>query len=565
MKKIVAGILILNTLFLYGCKNDSDDTNSNNTNIGTDTTQAELNILNSLVFPKNNQEGLSGNLRPEESGTTYNPEAVIPPQCYTKHEGQYNPCMTCHQTYPFKSRPNQMNDGGLQREYAFSDLGTQNHWKNLFEDRTDAMAQITDQQVIDYIYTDNYSPLITQLKTSSDWQGPIPEIENLQQGEVAFDEHGFAQDGSGWVAFNYKPLPSTFWPTNGSTDDVMIRLPEAFRTSACDTKILSKDTYLANLSILEASIKKLDSISTPPIDENKICTDLNGDGIMTIVEQINQQKSYVGNAHSIEVTEMLYPLGTQFLHTVRYVGIKSDGEIIIPARMKEVRYMEKFKFLPATELISRYGKERQEKIDELLPKYTHRGDKGTDNGFGWMVQGFIEAEDGHLRKQSEEEHLFCMGCHTTIGTTIDDTFAFPRKVTGAEGWKYINLKEMKDVPMVNGSAEGEIKHYMRTVGGGNEFRENPEILQRFFNDDGTLNDDALTQAKDVYDLITPSVRRALDLNKAYMTIVKDQDFIHGRDANLGVSKNVYESIDNKTPVLPEENTVLWDIRLNWAK
>jgi len=182
-----------------------------------------------------------------------------------------------------------------------------------------------------------------------------------------------------------------------------------------------------------------------------------------------------------------------------------------------------------------------------------------------MVQGFIEAEDGHLRKQSEEEHLFCMGCHSTIGTTIDDTFAFPRKVTGAKGWEYISLKGMKDAPMVNGSAEGEIKHYLRTVGGGNEFRENPEILQRFFNDDGTLNGDALTQTKDVYDLITPSVRRALDLNKAYMTIVKDQDFIHGRDANLGVSKNVYKSVDNKTPVLPEENTVLWDIRLNWAE
>ena len=48
-----------------------------------------------------------------------------------------------------------------------------------------------------------------------------------------------------------------------------------------------------------------------------------------------------------------------------------------------------------------------------------------------------------------------------------------------------------------------------------------------------------------------------------MTIVKEQDFIHGRDANLGVAKNVYESVDNNTPVLPEENAVPWDIRLNW--
>ncbi|MDF1644274.1 MAG: hypothetical protein P1U80_08825 [Pseudomonadales bacterium] len=556
MKKIVVGILVLSCVFLLSCQGNSD---------GVNATQSDSNIINGLVFPEDNPKGLPGNLRSEESGTTYNPEAVIPPQCYTKHEGQYNPCMTCHQTYPFKSRPNQMNDGSLQSEYAFSDLGTQNHWRNLFEDRTDAMAQITDQQVIDYIYTDNYSPLITQLKASSDWQGPIPEIENLHQGEAAFDEHGFARDGSGWVAFNYKPLPSTFWPTNGSTDDVMIRLSEPFRTSACDSGKISKDTYLANLSLLEASIKNLDSISTPPIDENRICEDLNDDGILTIVEKIDKREFYVGNANTIKTAQMLYPTGTQFLHTVRYVGIDPDGDITIPARMKEVRYMEKFKFLTPIELISRYGKERQEKIDELLPKYTHRGDQGTDNTFGWMVQGFIEAEDGHLRKQSEEEHLFCMGCHSTIGTTIDNTFAFSRKVTGAKGWKYINLKGMKDAPTVNGSAEGEIKHYMRMVGGGNEFRENPEILQRFFKADGTLNKDAFTQAKDVYDLITPGVRRALDLNKAYMSIVQAQDYIHGRDANLGVSKNVYESVDNQTPVLPAENTTSWDMRLNWLE
>jgi hypothetical protein len=525
----------------------------------------DTSVLKQLTFPKTVATTTPGILRPPQSDALYNAEAVIPPQCYTKHEGQYNPCMTCHQTYPFKSRPNQMNDGSLQNEYAFSDLGTQNHWRNLFEDRTDAMAQITDQQVIDYIYTDNYSPLITQLKASSDWQGPIPEIENLHQGEAAFDEHGFARDGSGWVAFNYKPLPSTFWPTNGSTDDVMIRLSEPFRTSACDSGKISKDTYLANLSLLEASIKNLDSISTPPIDENRVCEDLNGDGILTIVENIDKREFYVGNANAIETAQMLYPTGTQFLHTVRYVGIDSDGGITIPARMKEVRYMEKFKFLTPIELISRYGKERQEKIDELLPKYTHLGDQGTDNTFGWMVQGFIEADDGHLRKQSEEEHLFCMGCHSTIGTTIDNTFAFSRKVTGAKGWKYINLKGMKDAPTVNGSAEGEIKHYMRMVGGGNEFRENPEILQRFFKADGTLNEDAFAQAKDVYDLITPGVRRALDLNKAYMSIVQAQDYIHGRDANFGISKNVYDSVDNQTPVLPAENTASWDMRLNWQE
>ena len=57
------------------------------------------------------------------------------------------------------------------------------------------------------------------------------QIENLQLGAGAFDEQGFALDGSHLVSFNYKPLPSAFWPTNGSTDDVMVRLSAAYPDS----------------------------------------------------------------------------------------------------------------------------------------------------------------------------------------------------------------------------------------------------------------------------------------------------------------------------------------------
>lgn len=557
MNKLIL-ILSFTTAVFVACQSSHDD---HDDSINT----PDLSVISDLVFPQDIVEGPKGQLRITESLSTYNPEGVIPPQCYTKHDAAFNPCMTCHQSYPYKSRPNQMGDGGLQREYAFSDLGVVNHWLNLFEDRTDAMANISDQDVIDYIYTDNYTPLIKQLHETPDWQGPIPAIENLHLGKQAFDEQGFALDGSGWVAFNYKPMPSTFWPTNGSTDDVMVRLPENFRASDCDSEAFSRDTYLANLSILEASIKRLESISTPPIDENKVCTDLNGDGQLTTVENINQLSRFVGQASDIETADMIYPVGTQFLHTVRYIGITAEGEITVSPRMKEVRYMKKFQFFNISHLASMYGNEHQEKIDGLLPKYIHRGDQGTDNSFGWMVQGFIEAEDGHLRRQTQEEHLFCMGCHTTIGSTIDQTFAFPRKVTGAKGWGYINLKGMSDTPNVDGPGYGEIKHYLKTVGGGNEFRENLEMVERFFNQDGTLNEAAVDQARDVYDLITPGLRRALDLNKAYMTIVHDQDYIHGRDANLTPAKNVHPNIDNHTPVLPEDKTVPWDIRLLWPE
>ena len=519
--------------------------------------------LSNLNFPTTLSTSSAGSLRPVESGLTYNKEAVVPPQCYTKHEASFNPCMTCHQTYPFGSRPNSMNDGGLQFEYAFSDLGVSNHWLNLFEDRSDAVAAISDQAVIDYIYTDNYSTLIDQLESTPDWTGPIPAIEDLELGAAAFDDQGFALDGSHWVAFNYKPLPSTFWPTNGSTDDVMLRLPEAFREQSCGgSGGYSRDTYLANLAILEAAIKDLSSISVPPIDENAFCRDLNGDSVLGVIETIQRPSHYVGNAAGTEVVPMLYPLDTEFLHTVRYVGLNATGEITVPPRMKEVRYMRKYQFFSEPQLISKYGNENQEKIDGLLPKYVSRGDEGMDNSFGWMVLGFIEAAEGHLRKQSEEETLFCMGCHTTIGTTIDQTFAFPRKVTGAAGWGYIDLKAMSDAPSVGGSEE-EILNYLKVVGGGNEFRENDEIIEKWFDGNGNV-DEAKVLAADVYELITPSPERALILNKAYMTIVQDQDFIYGRDASVTPAVNVYDSIDpDSAPVLPEAHRHTWDIRLDW--
>lgn len=567
--------MILLSALLYACSGDNAHTTAPPGQqapgqSGDKLSAADQELLSSLSFPGEVATASpTPTLRQPKPETIYNAEAVIPPQCYTKHEAKYNPCMTCHQTYPYRSRPNTMDDGSQQVAYLFSDIGEVNHWTNLFEDRRERIEKISDQHVLDYIHTDNYSPLIEQLKNTRDWQGPIPELKNLALGAEAFDELGFAKDGSHWVAFNYKPLPSTFWPTNGATDDVMIRLPAKFRQAGCGGDgQYSKDAYLANLSILEMAIKDLHDISTPDIDERAFCVDLNGDEQLSVVNRIKRPEHYVGDAADEVVATMLYPLGTEFLHSVRYVGINEGGEITVPPRMKELRYMNKFVFYPPEHLVSMYGNERQEKVDELIPKYINRGDKGTDNSFGWMMLGFIEDEQGSLRMQSEEENLFCMGCHTTVGTTIDQTFAFARKVTGSKGWSYINLKGMQDAPYVgqekvDGEVIGEIADYLATVGGGNEFRENAEIRQRFLNEDGSLNTAALA-GKDVYQLITPSLRRALDLNKAYMTIVADQDFVHGRDPNIAPAVNVYREIDPETAsVLPADKVRHWDLRLNW--
>ncbi|HJR70684.1 MAG TPA: hypothetical protein VKA43_11630 [Gammaproteobacteria bacterium] len=490
---------------------------------------------------------------------TYNREAVIPPQCYTRTEGVHNPCYVCHQNQRAGGE-NTMNDADLQVAYTFSDVGTTNHWLNLFENRSTRVAAMGDEEILAWIDGDNYSELPGRLEAAG-FGGYVPDLAGLEQGAAAFDADGFARDGSGWVAFNYKPLPSTFWPTNGSTDDVMIRLPDAFRRTANGT--LSRDAYRANLAILEANVKGLATIDTRPIDETVLDVDVDGDGALGMATRIARISSFVGAASEHLLLPPLYPQGTEFLHTVRYVGIRADGTVGISRRMKEVRYMRKSSIMPLAQLAELYREEQYAKEAGYLPGYINRWQQGLDNEMGWLVQGFIEDRNGRLRVQTYEETLFCMGCHTSLGATIDKTFAFPRKVDGAAGWGYIELHGMPDAPNV-GETLGEIATYLERVGGGSEFRNNDEMLARWFAADGTL-DRAKVAAADVHELISPSRERALALNKAYRTIVADQDYVFGRDAVIVPPRNVYDEVDPETaPTLGADRFFEWDIRLDWG-
>lgn len=490
----------------------------------------------------------------------FNQEAIIPPQCYTRTEGRFNPCYVCHQD-PIAGRENTMADGDLQLAYSFSDVGMTNHWANLFEDRRKAVAAISDEEILEWVNRENYSALAPKLEAAG-FTGWIPDLAGLERGAAAFDAEGFALDGSHWVAFNYKPLPSTFWPTNGSTDDVMIRLPAEFRTD--DAGRYSSDVYKANLAIVEATVKGFDSISSLAIDERNVGVDLNGDSALGVVERVDAVERYVGAAKDHFRDTFLYPEGTEFLHTVRYLGIGEDGEIGVSARMKEVRYMRKWVDYVKPAYARYYQEEAFAKELGNLPQYIHLGDRGLDNGFGWSIQGFIEDVDGELRALTYEENLFCMGCHTSVGATIDKTFGFPRKVDGAAGWGYIDLHGMPDAPN-RGETLGEIATYLARVGGGGEFRSNEEMFERWFNADGAVNTERLSAAADVYELVTPSVERALALNKAYRLIVAEQDYLYGRDAMVEPPVNVYERIDNETaPTLPESAYHAWDIRLDWG-
>jgi len=510
----------------------------------TSTEQQQPQDIEALAYIKGNE--------------TYNFEAPIPAQCYTKTESKHNPCYICHQTYKDDNRPNKMNDGFQQGSYAFSEIGESNSWNNLFKDRTKAIEKVSDSEIIQYIEQDNYAPLIEWMKSDA-WNGAVPEIKNLSSGAAAFDKNGLALDGSRWVAFNYKPLPSTFWPTNGATDDTFIRLPEKFSEL---NGAFSKDIYYANLSLVEMVIADTQTTTTIPLNETVIGQDLNGDKVLSnAVTTIKRQAQYVGDAKNEVLTPMLYPENTAFLHTVRYVGI--DEEKIVPSkRMKEVRYMQKTSFLPSTRIASRYYQEFKDKHFEKLPLAVDKEDRGTSNGFGWMLWGFIEDEHGSLRKQHQEEQFFCIGCHKSIGTTIDHTFSFPRKVAGSSGWGYIDLTKIADVPNI-GETKGEYLTYLDRVGGGDEFRQNTEMLSRWFDQHGAVDTAKVEQLTSIYELITPSPERALALNKAYREVVKEQSYLYGRDVVLSPATNVFEQINTEVAPLKPEFRYSWDIRLNW--
>lgn len=496
-----------------------------------------------------------------EHGEAYNPEAVIPPQCYTKTEGKHNPCYVCHQSNEDKLHSNQMRDGTLQGSYDFSDVGLTNSWKNLFTDRTQKIKSISDQTILNYINEDNYSPLIKWMK-SDEWSGAIPEIKHFSKGADAFDEHGLARDGSMWMAFNYKPMPSMFWPTNGSTDDVMMRLPHEFYELNGERNL---DVYFINLALIEISILELDETSIMPVNEKQMNIDVNGNGVIeSSVDRVVRRSHYVGDAQNIKLEHMLYPQGTEFLHSVRYVGLNDDGSVKVSARLKELRYMKKHTFFPQTRIRQAYYGESKEKHFGNLPAVSDFGDRGFANGFGWLIWGFIEDEAGQLRKQAREEQFFCAGCHKTIGTTIDQTFSFPRKLAGADGWGYIDLTKLIDAPN-RGEEKGEFVTYMERVQGGDEFRQNSEMIERWFNQDGSLKYAEIKALPSIYELITPSKERALALNKAYLTIVKEQSFLFGRDPVLTPNKNVFKEINTEVPPLEEQHRYAWDIRLDWPK
>jgi hypothetical protein len=215
-----------------------------------------------------------------------------------------------------------------------------------------------------------------------------------------------------------------------------------------------------------------------------------------------------------------------------------------------------------------YEQELNEKDEGRLPRYQGSPFVGLRNEHGWLLQGFIEDAEGRLRLQTREEHLFCMGCHTNVGVTVDQTFAFPRKVPAREGWRYQDVRGIVDVPQI-GHIAPETLTYLERVRGGDELRQNGEMLERFFEKGGVIAEQVRRAAaggdRDLAFLILPSRERALSLNKASMVVAREQRYEKGRDPVIAPARNVHRRIDDESTGLAENRAVFPDgqLRLAW--
>ena len=561
-----------------------------------------LSLFNSFLF--SNQIDLKQN-------TILNPSAYISSQCYTKTEDNtnrnilHNPCYTCHSK---NKEPNySFADDDLQTAYDFPESALKNPWTNLFKDRSKQVSQISDEEILKYINQNNYSkndqiilneklkniPKAWDYNNNGKWDGYIPDCY------FNFDKEGFDKDTDGkytrWRSFAYRPFLGTFWPTNGSTDDTLIRLDEVFSQNE-DGKF-DLEVYKLNLSIVEALIKQAD-VGIEPTDEKKYSYDMNQNGKLDIAKKIvfkwDQPKynidtfkisdfsmTYVGKAKELLkenkylIAPGLYPKNTEFLHTVRYIGIDKDENIVMSPRMKEVRYAKKAAWKTYYQLKNTGLNKLREKdaTPDKQDQFIGDSEKGIYNQLGWRYQGFIEDKNGELRPQSYEETLFCIGCHNNIGTIADSTFVFQRKLDhstfrgGWYHWSQHGLKGITDKLLKNG--DSEYAQYLKVNNAGDEFRQNTEIMEKFFvkgwqNDSQNIEKDLIEKLenpniyqkqywkvkkqeieklkKDITHLIFPSPKRALMLNKAYKVIVDEQSYVYGRDAHIKPLTNVHKEV-----------------------
>lgn len=468
------------------------------------------------------------------SGAPYNPsfneDPAIPAQCWIETGyGTQNACKYCHTNYLAEIKHgNNFPIGEDQILYSFQSPNLNRiNWGNVIYpqniDRRLAQKGITipsAEENLLYVRGDNWREAYRLARQTGDsgWSNlkeknhPMQLFPALNPNHLYpnktddptdaatygyIDPTGFVRNEkgelTGWRAVNFFPY-AIFTPLTGSVSGIYIRLPERFRT---DNGAVSLDIYRKNLDILEKNIK-----NRP-------------------LEAVN----YTKDAAGVPVEKGFYPVGTEFAHPLHYVDLLADGEsgrvldgvyqnksvdYEFPGtrskRVKEIRYMYKWKTVTLDDIGEKESTEEPFVYGKVWKGWI-------DNHSGWILAAYIERRDGELRPQTTEELLQCLGCHSSVGNTIDSVWSFQRKLEGPEGWQEMNYGrydsrrpgETRFNDYLNETAgKGEMEYFYSSVVGADLFGIMPDEIKNELRNYADQNDLA-TQLK-----LTTKTHRILD-------------------------------------------------------
>jgi len=446
---------------------------------------------------------------------SFNEDPAIPVQCWVETGyGTQNACKYCHTNYLAEiQHGNALPLAEDQVLYSFPSPNLNRvNWHNIIhpenilmrlEEENLAVPRAGDPENLTYVRSDNWRTAYHKARTNKDetWNNLInassdshlfpalnPDDLFPAEGEDKTDggQHGFIDESgfvwncecqiTGWRAVNFFPY-AIFTPLTGSVSGIYIRLPEEFRT--VDGKV-DLEIYKSNLALLEKNIKNL-VIDSP---------------------------HYYGDAQGVAVRKGFYPVGTEFAHPLHYVDLNADGEKGLrldglnrndepdyefpgtrSKRVKEIRYMYKWKDVGLDDI----GEDEEEAVSVIGNKT--RG--WIDNTAGWILAAYIENREGDLRPQTTEELMQCLGCHSSVGNTVDAVWSFQRKLPGELGWREMDYGQYrkrtpektwlhdyfkKNVDM------GELEYFFFTVVGSDLFGVMPREIMSELIDYARAND-----------------------------------------------------------------------------
>ena len=176
-------------------------------------------------------------------------------------------------------------------------------------------------------------------------------------------------------------------------DDVLIRLDPILQQDAMGR--YDAHVYEINLAIVEALVVRR-AVPIDPTDERRLGVDIDLDGAMGLATRVAFGKGmrYVGRAttqppDTMPIAPGLFPVNTEFLHSVRYLDVGADGAVEMAPRMKELRYAKKIRWLSDADLKAKAARENAEQAaspDGVL-YFAPEADRGVYNGQGWFLQG----------------------------------------------------------------------------------------------------------------------------------------------------------------------------------